>query len=359
MKRRTYGTGSVYQRGRIWYIKYHHHGEPQRECAHSERKDDALRLLRKRLGEISQGKYQGLAVERVTIGDIVRLVLTDYETRGLRSKRDVEIRWEHALEPKLGTALAARLDSKQIQEYIGARLEEVSPATVNRELAILRRAYTLALKHEPPLALRAPPIPKLPEENTREGFVSAEQYGRLLNAVPNHLRTLLVIGYHTGMRAGEIRKLRWEQVDSAAGHIRLSAKQTKGKRARTAPIYGEMRAELERAKRERDEYWPACDLICHRAGELIRAALPGWKEAVKEAGLPGLLFHDLRRSAVRNMNRAGISRHVAMRISGHKTESVFRRYDIVDEQDIADAGRKMEDFLGERQQRKLRKTGTK
>ena len=58
-------------------------------------------------------------------------------------------------------------------------------------------------------------------------------------------------------------------------------------------------------------------------------------------GLPELHFHDLRRSAVRNFVRAGVPQHVAMRITGHQTASMFRRYDIVDERDIAEAGEKI------------------
>ena len=152
-----------------------------------------------------------------------------------------------------------------------------------------------------------------------------------------------MVGYHVGSRVGELRKLQWPQVDFEAGVIRLFASQTKGKVARTLPIYGEMEhwLRIQQAKPSTPAQW----VFLGRLDRPVGAHLDGWREACERAGLPGLFFHDLRRSAVRNLTRAGVPRHVAMAITGHKTASVFARYDIVSEGDIVNVKKTMEEFM--------------
>jgi integrase len=159
--------------------------------------------------------------------------------------------------------------------------------------------------------------------------------------------------YHVGTRKGELRQTRWDQVDWDAGLIRLAGKQTKNGKPRTLPIYGDMRRWLEeqRAKCPVDNPY----VFFGRLGNPVGRKLPGWAEACRAAGLGGLLFHDLRRSAVRNMKRAGVHEKVAMMISGHRTRSMFERYDIIDEDDMEIAGRKLEEYAAKRKQERAAK----
>jgi integrase len=177
------------------------------------------------------------------------------------------------------------------------------------------------------------------------GFLEHDQYLAFRSELPDHQRLILVIGYHLGMRRGEILKLRWDQVDWNANLIRLERKQTKAKQARVAPLYGELRAWLDMAYagREKD-----CPFIVSWKGAGISEVKTAWNKARQRAKVPGLLVHDLRRTAVRNMIRAGIPEKQAMRISGHKTRSMFDRYDITDERDIQLAGQKLAHYLEER-----------
>lgn len=183
---------------------------------------------------------------------------------------------------------------------------------------------TLGLKELPPLVYVAPEIEDLmldENDNVREGFLEHEQCARLRDELPDHQKLILVVGYHLGMRRGEILKLRWDQVDWDANLIRLEKKQTKGKRARNAPLYGELRAWFEMTCSARD---PNCPFIVSWKGHGITEVKTAWKKARERAGIPGLLIHDLRRTAVRNMIRAGISEKRAMEISGHKTNTCSR-----------------------------------
>jgi integrase len=158
-------------------------------------------------------------------------------------------------------------------------------------------------------------------------------------------RPLFVVGYHTGARRGELTRVQWPQVDFAANRIRLNPGETKNDEPRTLPMYGEMREWLLMAKEARDLNFPDCLWVFVENGCRIQTFRKAWTSACDRAGVPGLLFHDLRRSAVRNMVRAGIPEKVAMAISGHKTQSVFQRYNIVSERDPRDAAAKMEQHL--------------
>ncbi len=185
---------------------------------------------------------------------------------------------------------------------------------------------------------RAPHIPGLEETNVRQGFLEYEDYRKVLGELPSHLKAAFVVGYHVGVRIGELRKIRWAQVDLMAREIKLETGKTKNKKPRTLPIYGDMIAWLSMQRTEHEAKWPDCPLVFHRYKKPLGSHLKGWLEAVKTAGFPGLRFHDLRRSAIRNMERAGIPRHVAMAISGHRTEAIYRRYDIVSQRDLELAG---------------------
>jgi integrase len=185
----------------------------------------------------------------------------------------------------------------------------------------------------------------LEEDNVRKGFLEHDAYRRLRDELPPESRLLLVVAYHVGGRKGELMHIEWPDVDLRAKRITLPVGTTKNKEGRTLPIYGEMFEWLRMARTVRDAQHPNCDSVFERKGKAIKDFRKAWASACKRAGLDGLLFHDLRRTAVRNMVRAGIPEKVAMQISGHKTRSVFDRYNIVSDRDLSDAAAKMERHL--------------
>lgn len=352
------GRGSVYQpkyvdrhgvkqQSAVWWISFYADGQQIRESSESEKRADAVKLLAKRLHEVATGAYISSAPANIQVGALLKLVIEDYKEYGLRSLSHVRFRIRKHLEPILGHLKAKDLGTDDVRRYVAARRKaEVSNATINRELAILRRAYTIATEMDPPKATRVPKITALPEGNARQGFLEPEEYARLLPHL-TRARLALVLGYHLGNRKGEILKLEWSMVNLSAAEIRIPAKIAKTNRDRVLPIYGDMASELAVAKAERDAMFPDCPWVLHDAGERVRDFRGEWAAAVKAAELPGLMFHDLRRSAVRNMIRAGIPEVVAMAISGHRTRSVFDRYNIVSGRDLADAGTKLAAYLGE------------
>ena len=286
-------------------------------------------MLATRLGDIATGRFQGMTAERLTVWNVCELVIADYEFHGKSGLDDLRWRAEKHLHKRFDQLLALALTTERLKAYKKERRGEgASDATINRELAILRRGFTLA-KEAGLYRGEAPHFGLFKLDNARQGFVEDADYRRLIEALPSHLKCIAITGYHLGMRSGELRKLQWSQVDLEAREIRLTASQTKGKRARTAPIYGDLVPALAHQKAEYEAMWPEVPLVFHWNGKPIGHALKGWRRSAIAAGVPALLFHDLRRSAIRNMKRAGIPRKIAMSISGHRTESVYLRYDIV------------------------------
>src|SRR6516165_9184885 len=317
------GTAKPYLRGKIWWIKYYVPGEPQPryESSKSTVKSDAIRMLNQRRSEIDIRK---ISSGKATVGDLLDLYLADQRKQKRHSYKQADGYVRLHLKPAFGKLKASAITSASVDRFIEQKQTAgYANATINRWLEALRRAYTLGTNALPPLVYVSPKIEMLEEDNVREGFLEHDQYLAFRNELPDHQRLILVIGYHLGMRRGEILKLRWDQVDWDANLIRLEKKQTKGKKARKAPLYGELRAWFELAYATRD---PKCPFIVSWKGHGITEVKTAWKKARERAGVPALLIHDLRRTAVRNMIRAGISEKRAMEISGHKTNSMFKRY---------------------------------
>jgi integrase len=218
-----------------------------------------------------------------------------------------------------------------------------------------------------------PHIPMLKEPPARKGFLEHGDFQRLRQALPEHIRPLLTLAFYTGMRLGELKKLRWSNVSLLDGQIRLDPGTTKNDEARLIPLMGEL-PEMLRILRHQN---PQGELVFTRKGKPISSFRKVWSRACIDVGLArlrcricnseldkkrncatcktrvpisralyeGLIFHDLRRTGVRNLVRAGVPERVAQAISGHKTRAVFERYNIVSERDLRDAGRKLEIYL--------------
>ena len=259
MAKRPHGSGRVFQRGQIWWYRYYYQGKPIDESSKSTRKSEAERLLKIRLGEKASGTAP--TPGSVTIAEICALVINDYEITKKRSLKDVVYRVDKHLKPMIGSLRASTFGGSQIGRYVAERRTAgAEDSTINRELSIVRRGYTLALRERPPLLMVAPYIPKLEEDNTRQGFLEEADYERVLAAMPHQLKALFVCAYHEGMRLGELRRLEWDWVDMEAETIRIPRKAAKTKQPRTVPIYGDMKPYIEAQLKERNEKYPVAHM---------------------------------------------------------------------------------------------------
>src|SRR3989475_7221085 len=334
------GFGSIYRRGERWAIEFWKDGVQHRESARTSSEKEAIAHLRKRVDESAQGRYVGPRAERVTVKDLLALVTQDYATTGNRSSRTLKFRVA-ALESELGHLRAVAVSSGAIEAYKSKRLGNCkAKATINRELACLRRAYRLASQSRPPLisANRVPTINLYRENNVRQGLVSHEDYLALLARLPDPINDAVTLGYLSGWRRAEVLGLTWSEVDRTRGLIIPQAERSENRELPLSPALAALIEKRWQARLVSDPNGPrVCDRVFHREGEPVRDFRSAWRKAVEAIGQPGLLFHDLRRSAVTNMIRAGVPEQTAMRISGHRTSAVFRRYRIVETKDLLSA----------------------
>lgn len=328
--------GCVYLRGKTYWIKYHNHGKAVMESAKTDKESDAKKLLKLREGQVVESRFPGLQVNRTRFSDLAKGLLLDYQINGKKSLWRAEINVKH-LKDFFGDCRATDITTNRIKEFITTKqTENMSNASINRMLATLKRMFNLALQPTPPLVANKPFIPMLKERNTRTGFYSYEEYAVILDKLPEHLKGPFIMAYFTGMRREEILGLTWDKANMFDKTITLDAGTTKNDEARVLFLTGEL---LEMMKgRQRCMNGP---YVFHYNGERIRDFRKAWKTAFKDAGIPVKLFHDLRRTAVRNMVRAGIPERVAMKISGHKTRAVFDRYNIVNEDDLRTGAEKL------------------
>jgi integrase len=332
----------------VWWIKYYRAGKPYRESTKSTKESDARRLLKKREGEISEGKLPGIYFDKVRWDELAEDYLINFRLENRKSMVRAEIVLEH-LKGHFSGMRVTEITSATVDRYIERRLaEEMANGTVNRELAVLRAALVLGARQTPPKVDRVPFIRTLGEGKPRQGFFEHGEYLRLLDALPEYLRPVFTFAYHTGWRRGEILGLTWAQVDREAGIVRLEPGTTKNDQARTIYLDGELRAVIEEQWQRRVRLGSALPWVFLNAAgtAAIGANFTGvWKRACKAAGCPARVFHDLRRTACRNMVRSGIPERVAMLVSGHLTRSIFDRYNIVSDADLKQAAAKQEAYL--------------
>src|SRR6476646_12145505 len=183
--RRPKGTGCVYQRGDVWWLKYSRYGKPYRESCNSTDKRKAEKMLKIRLAEITSGTFVGPQAEKVRVEELAEDLLREYRINGRKSIDDVQARWDLHLKPFFGVLRAIDVTSEMIARYVDARQRnEAKNATINRELAALKRMYHLGLKATPAKVLRIPAFPHLSENNVRKGFLEDGQYSKITAYCP-------------------------------------------------------------------------------------------------------------------------------------------------------------------------------
>lgn len=363
-RKAAYGTGHLRRRGNVWYIKlpvgsgeFIYRTSRDLEKGRAGTRQDALNLRDELLGKRHRNEL-GEQPGNTTVNRILDHLIEVMQNQKLKSADDVKLVVDRHLRPALGTKPADSLKTKDLQAYRSKLTadDRLSHVSVNRHFSYLRRAYNLAKITSPPLVKAAPSFVGLmaKEDNARQGFMTSSQYTKLRDELPEYLRPLFVCAYWTGVRAGELLSIRWSQVQFAAtgediGCIILRTGETKSGEGRLVPIVPEMDKYLRQARQWLlDHGFDSCPWVFYRFDRMglgpIKDFRAAWEAAVQRAavfteqGAP-LRFHDLRRTATMHMTDSGLDPVTAMQITGHKTMSMFLRYNIQSKNRVLRAGR--------------------
>lgn len=329
MPRLKIGSGGIYRRGRTWWLTYTDaDGRPIRESAKTRDEKEARRLLREKVGQREAGTLV-VRASHVIVDELLDAAIADYEVRGRRTTSDARKRRAHLLEFFKGRRVQQVRDSEVVEYVRRRKAAGAENGTVNRELALLRKALRMGVKARRVVLI--PNVTMLAEAAPRRAFFTAVEFARLLPCLAVELKPACTFAYMVGWRREEILALEWDHVDLEAREITLPAALSKNAEGRTIRLADDLRELIERQAAERPA---SCRFVFHRNGRRIRDFRESWLNALVAAQLEGKLFHDFRRTAVRNMVRSGIPERVAMQISGHKTRDVFQRYNITSGDDL-------------------------
>ena len=281
------------------------------------------------------------------VGDLSDAYLQDYQVRQFRSRSTARGRVAHLTAFFGRAARAATFTTHQIRQYqLARRAAGAATGTINRETSALHRMCTLAV-HWGWLDT-VPGFPdRLRENPPRQGFFEHPEYLAVRAHLPAPWQDILDLAYYSGWRKQEILGLTWEEIDMAGGVIRLSPARSKTLVGRILPISQPIAEALARRRARRD---PDSPLVFHRDGIPVRRWRTAWRTACQSAGVPTRFLHDCRRTAARNLIRANVPERVAMLLTGHKSRAIFDRYNIINEQELLDAGDQLVEYLAQQAQ---------
>lgn len=329
----------------------------------TEVKQVALKTLRRLMGDNENGAPLLSDMRKIRYADLRQALIDSYVAEGSKSLKE-RANGEETIagltvldkffgyktgneEGKIvvtdkGVSVTAMTTDAARQFVRERKAEGVGNAAINRSLAAMRRMLNLAKRERK--VQDVPYIEFQKEPPARKGFLELEDFQTLIRLLPTHLRPLITLLYYCGARIGEALQIEWDQVDLNARRIHLEAEQTKADEARILPLTPELVAMLNDMEPKTGRVFDATNLrkewtrACVAAGLGRKIEVPG---KPYDPRYEGLTLHDLRRSAVRNLRKVGVPESVAMKISGHKTRSVFERYNIVSDDDVQEAMRKL------------------
>ena len=310
---------SVFKKGKNWYIDYYVNGRRKREKV-GPSKRQAVTVLQKRKIQIAEGKFLDIEKhQKIKFEEMGKLFLENYSKPNKRSwRRDEEI-VGHLTDFFRGRHLH-EIGPLDIEKYKRKRREEVSPATVNRELSGLRNIYNRAIEWA--MAAKNPVklVKFFREDEGRLRFLEKEEIKKLYNACPEYLKSIVALAVCTGMRKGEILSLKWPDVDFRRKIITIL--KTKSQKKREIPVGAGIASLLLKQRKHPDSPY----IFCHKDGRCIGSFKKAFKTALKRTGITDFLFHDLRHTFASHLVMSGVDLKTVQEIMGHASFRTTLRY---------------------------------
>lgn len=316
----------LYRRGKIWWMSFVHEGRQVRVSTGTSDRRKAEEVLGEVRRQVRDRRYRvTLEEQHRTFGDLMDRFLGEHVIRKA-SQRSMRGHVNH-LRAFFGDAtLLADITPRLVVEYKNRRYQDgVSPATVNRALATLKKAFNLAVRewewcHRNPVLS----VSMEREHNARDRWLSLEEEDRLLAACAPWLRDLVTFALNTGMRMGEILALTWQGVDLTRRTVTVF--RSKNGERRTIPMNQKVFALLtEKAKVrsiQTNLVFPSKTQTLLESGHLRRS----FRLALKKAGIMDFHFHDLRHTFATRLVQAGVELYKVQRLLGHKSPIMTQRY---------------------------------
>ncbi len=330
------GQGRVFDRPRgskkNWSIAYYWRNHEQREAVaralgkqpEKVTREDAERLLKARLRQLAEGRSAGANGERVTVNEVLDAYLQHLRVKKAKSYPQLASHLRR-VRRGFGHERAAALTRTRIEAWVEQqRTAGFADGTIKVWVALLRAALRLAEEELP----RLPKFPAIRVDNARRDFYERDEVERLLPLLPTPIDDLVRLAYLSGWRKEELQSLTWSQVDRRRRTITLTG--SKNDEGRVLPLVGERWELIERRWAARIVGDRLVEWVFHRRGRPVRDFTHVWARARRTAGLLNRTLHGFRRTAARDLVEGGMDYKSAMEVTGHKTMSVFQRYQIVD-----------------------------
>lgn len=306
----------IYQRGQRWYIDHYYEGRRIRKKVGS--KKDAENALAAVRADILRGEYRFKLDKKIRFEKIAEKYL---EYGKVNKKRSLERdRWSiENLKSHFKGMLFSKINPLHIEDYKKKRLENVQPATINRELATLKHMFNLAKKWKIAYENPVNDVKFFQERKIEMHILTEDEADRLIDASPDYLKPIIIVALNTGMRRGEILKLRWNDIDFNKHYLFI--KETKSGIPRKVPMNSLVAEALKNINRESNFVF-----YNSKTDERLKNIYKAFKIACKTIGIPDLRFHDLRHSAATLMVTGGIDLVTVKDILGHSKIEMTMRY---------------------------------
>lgn len=310
---------AIYKRGKNWYVDFTFHGERVREMIGPSRKTAQVTIA-KRKAEIAENKFLDVRKEPdpVRFYDFCKEYLQWAKANKKASSYGRDISTMRQLNKEFEKKNLHEITTWQVEKWKAKRKEKLKPASVNKELGLLKHIFVKGVEWGKLRESPAKGVKLLKGEVKRLRYLMPDEIRRLLSNCADHLKPIVTIALNTGMRRGELLSLKWEQINFEQGIITLF--DTKNHERRDIPMNETVKAALGQRERNGDH------IFCNGDGETYHDVRTSFATALRKSGIEDFRWHDLRHCFASNLVMAGVDINTVRELMGHKTLAMTLRY---------------------------------